>query len=210
MPSNVGSTGSGTVNYTVAANQGSDRTGTMTIAGQTFTVNQKGSGSGSVSIPLTTGWNLISAPIQPTNTAIATVLNNISGSYTIIWSYINGVWKLYDPSDVPGSTLTTIEAGAGYWIKMPSDKTLAVSGTVAPASISLISGWNLTGYNKTAKADASTVLMSIANKYIIVWSYMNGVWKLYDPSDVPGSTLTEFLPDYGYWIKMKEAAIWSQ
>jgi len=33
-------TGSGTVSYTVAANAGGGRTGTMTIAGQTFTVNQ--------------------------------------------------------------------------------------------------------------------------------------------------------------------------
>jgi Putative binding domain, N-terminal len=35
-------TGSGTVNYSVAANQGSSRSGTMTIAGKTFTVNQAG------------------------------------------------------------------------------------------------------------------------------------------------------------------------
>jgi hypothetical protein len=33
-------TGSGTVNYSVAANSGTSRIGTMTIAGQTFTVNQ--------------------------------------------------------------------------------------------------------------------------------------------------------------------------
>jgi hypothetical protein len=38
-------TGSGTVNYSVDANTGSARTGTMTIAGQTFTVNQGGAGT---------------------------------------------------------------------------------------------------------------------------------------------------------------------
>jgi hypothetical protein len=103
-----------------------------------------------------------------------------------------------------------MEAGTGYWIKMGSDKTLAISGTTAPASISLGSGWNLVGYNKTVKADASNVLMSIVNKYTVVWAYMNGGWKLYDPSDVPGSTLTEFLPDYGYWIKTTQAVTWTQ
>jgi M6 family metalloprotease-like protein len=39
-------TGSGTVNYTAGANSSSARTGTLTIAGQTFTVNQAGSGGG--------------------------------------------------------------------------------------------------------------------------------------------------------------------
>jgi hypothetical protein len=182
----------------------------ITHANSTVSSLIRGGVPASVTIPLTTGWNLISVPIQPSNTAIATVLNTISGSYTIVWAYMNGAWKLYDPSDVEGSTLTTMEAGAGYWIKMASAKTLAISGTTAPASISLVSGWNLTGYNKTVKADASTVLNSIANKYTIVWSYMNGVWKLYDPSDVEGSTLTEFLPNYGYWIKTTQAVTWSQ
>src|SRR5215212_8054948 len=41
-------TGSGTVNYSVAANGGTgSRTGTMTVAGQTFTVTQAGTGGGS-------------------------------------------------------------------------------------------------------------------------------------------------------------------
>ncbi len=39
--------GNGTVNYSVAANSGSSRTGTMTIAGQTFTVTQAAAGGGS-------------------------------------------------------------------------------------------------------------------------------------------------------------------
>ncbi|RPI51962.1 MAG: hypothetical protein EHM49_06350, partial [Deltaproteobacteria bacterium] len=38
-------TGSGTVNYSVNANTGSSRTGTMTIAGQTFTVSQGEAGT---------------------------------------------------------------------------------------------------------------------------------------------------------------------
>ena len=37
-----GGTGTGTVSYSVAANTGTARTGTVTIAGQTFTVNQAG------------------------------------------------------------------------------------------------------------------------------------------------------------------------
>ncbi|HVQ36598.1 MAG TPA: hypothetical protein VMS31_03645, partial [Pyrinomonadaceae bacterium] len=39
--------GNGTVNYSVAANSGALRNGTMTIAGQTFTVTQAAAGGGS-------------------------------------------------------------------------------------------------------------------------------------------------------------------
>jgi serine protease AprX len=42
--------GSGTVNYNVAANSGAQRSGTMTIAGQTFTVTQDASGCPSITI----------------------------------------------------------------------------------------------------------------------------------------------------------------
>ena len=41
-------TGNGTVNYSVASNSGAARTGTMTIAGQTFTVNQDAAGGSCV------------------------------------------------------------------------------------------------------------------------------------------------------------------
>ena len=40
ITSGASGSGSGTVNYTVAANTGGARTGTLTVAGQTFTVNQ--------------------------------------------------------------------------------------------------------------------------------------------------------------------------
>jgi hypothetical protein len=48
LTSNSSMTGSGTVNYSVSANSGTtSRTGTMSIAGKTFTVTQSGSSSGS-------------------------------------------------------------------------------------------------------------------------------------------------------------------
>jgi hypothetical protein len=86
-------TGSGTVNYSVAANTGAARSGTITIAGQTFTVNQAappcsysinptsanvvaGGGTGSVSVTAGTGcaWTAVS------NAAWITVTSGSSGS----------------------------------------------------------------------------------------------------------------------------------
>jgi hypothetical protein len=41
---------------------------------------------------LSSGWNLISLPLQPVNTAIASVLSGIAGSYEVVWAYSNGAW----------------------------------------------------------------------------------------------------------------------
>jgi hypothetical protein len=48
--------GNGAVNYSVAANPGPQRTGTMTVAGLTFTVNQAGSAA---EIPAVGGFGLV-------------------------------------------------------------------------------------------------------------------------------------------------------
>ena len=69
-------------------------------------------------ISLSSGWNLVSLPVQPANTAIASVLSGISGSYEVVWAYPNQTWQVYDPIDTAGSTLTSMQAGMGYWVKM--------------------------------------------------------------------------------------------
>jgi hypothetical protein len=92
-------------------------------------------GTGVPSISLTSGWNLIGLPVEPTNTAVNTVLSDDlsvpASDVVVIWAYINGQWSYYDPNDVAGSGLTTLTTGNGYWIYMTSKATLtiqAVSG----------------------------------------------------------------------------------
>jgi Zn-dependent metalloprotease len=64
ITSGTSGSGSGTVNYSVAANTGTaSRTGTMTIAGQTFTVNQAGITGGGVELILNGGFeNAVNTP----------------------------------------------------------------------------------------------------------------------------------------------------
>jgi hypothetical protein len=42
VTSGTSGTGNGTVTFEAAANRGGDRTGTLTVGGQTFTVTQRG------------------------------------------------------------------------------------------------------------------------------------------------------------------------
>lgn len=134
-----------------------------------------GSGPYSCSISLSTGWNLISFPIIPTNTAIATVLLGISGvgTSTLVRYYDAGTWKSYIPSK-EGGTLTNMGDGKGYWINMTNNATLTVSGTSAPvapnppSTYDVISGWNLIGYKSlTAYKNASAYLSTIPAGYIV-------------------------------------------
>jgi len=52
-------------------------------------------------------------------------------------------------------------------------------------------------------------LVSIGGKYISVWAFVNGAWKVYDPNNPGFSDLTTMEPDYGYWINASEASIWT-
>ncbi len=161
------------------------------------------------SLSLSPGWNLISLPMQPTDTAVSMVLSGIAGLYHIVWAYPDQSWRLYGPTNPGGSALTTMEAGKGYWIHMTAAGTLYVSGSVPPTSISLLTGWNLVGYNAASCAAPSTALSELAGTLEIVWAYVDQSWTVYDPDDAPGSTLTQLCPNYGYWTKVKQATTWS-
>ena len=90
--------------------------GTITVVENTTMVN----------ISLLTGWNLISIPVQPEDTAIASVLAGISGKYNIVWGEFNPTttaWKNYKPTK-PVNTLTTMGPGKGYWVETTENTTL--------------------------------------------------------------------------------------
>jgi hypothetical protein len=162
-------------------------------------------------LSLSPGWNLISLPLQPSNTAITSVLNDISTSFTIVWAYdaLAGVWKNYQPS--APSDLTAMEAGKGYWIKMTEAKSLVIAGQPASSqTISLKTGWNLVGWNKTTSTPVSTTLTGISSNTSIVWAYdaLAGVWKNYQPS--APSDLSNFTPGLGFWIKVNADVNWTQ
>jgi len=160
-------------------------------------------------INLVTGWNLISLPVLPDNIAISDVLGSLSGKYTVVWAYQNGAWKVYNPANPGFSDLTTLEPGYGYWIKMKQASTLNITGSTVSKSKSLSVGWNLVGYNSTTAQPIASAFSSIAGKYVSVWTYVNGSWKVYDPANPGFSDLTTMEPGRGYWIKAKQACTWT-
>ena len=84
----------------------------------------------SATIALVTGWNLISLPLVPSNTAIRNLLAGLIAGHnlTIVWSYQGGVWKSFTPPAT--GTLKTMQDGFGYWIYVTHPGTLYVLGFV--------------------------------------------------------------------------------
>ncbi|MDM8522660.1 hypothetical protein QUF80_04740 [Desulfococcaceae bacterium HSG8] len=162
-----------------------------------------------VSISLKEKWNLISIPVLPASSSISELLAPISGSYSVIWSYQGGKWKMYTPSNPGFSDLKTIETGRGYWIKMNYSETLTVSGSAAPGAISLEKSWNLVGYNSPNSQPVHKALSSIEGKYASVWVFTDGAWKAYDPSEPGFSNLATIESGYGYWIDAKNNCTWT-
>ena len=155
------------------------------------------------SISLTSGWNLISLSVEPHDPTIGEVLGSISGQYISVWTYVGGddPWRFYDPSDPSASNLTTMEAGLGYWLNMSEPATLNVAGSIPSNSISLSNGWNLIGYSSSNSQDIADALASIEGEFVSVWAFIDGDWKVYDPSKPAFTELITMEPHYGYWIK---------
>ncbi len=74
-------TGSGTVTYTVSANSGVARSGTMTVAGQTFSITQGAFTAGSITYTITYTPKTLNTPFN------ATINNSVCQQLTVNWSY---------------------------------------------------------------------------------------------------------------------------
>jgi hypothetical protein len=118
-------------------------------------------------------------------------------------------WLYYDPSFPDQNTLSTMEAGKGYWIDMACPGEMTVVGNRTTNPIPLIPGLNLVGYNSLTSLPVSQALASITNKYIFVWGYKDDQWTYYDPADLAGSTLQVLTLGSGYWIEAIEETIWT-
>jgi hypothetical protein len=158
---------------------------------------------------LDSGWNLISLPLEPVDSSIDNVLAPLSGLYQSVWSYNNGSWILYTPDNPGFSDLTEMTSGKGYWIKMNGAANFSVSGTTPPISINLNSGWNLVGFNLLTSETINDALSSIDGKYISIWAFVDGQWKVYDPNNPELSDLTSMEPNWGYWINALQSCTWT-
>ncbi|MEX0909748.1 MAG: YDG domain-containing protein [Candidatus Paceibacterota bacterium] len=170
----------------------------------------------SYSMTLTTGWNLISLPVVPTNTVASAVLGDLDDASKIqsVFTYdaINGEWLVYHPDNPETSSFSTMTAGSGYWIDYVDAASAPIAGTGnlflegnnTPPQKELAAGWNLIGYfqleNETS-VTADNALSTVADQWTQLRTY-NNTSKVFQSVIAPD--LME--PGQGFWIFMKSSS----
>jgi hypothetical protein len=166
---------------------------------------------------LSSGWNFVSLPRQPSITSTGTVLAEVSSKVRIVWGYDNEqkVWKKWMP-DETANTLVAMEAGKGYWIYMNEAGTINISGWGSPpANVPLFEGWNLIGYMGAENRAFDAALGGITGKWWAVWNWDWGTWKVktVDRNVVmPFPELSSVEKGKAYWIKVLngQSGPWNQ
>jgi len=161
-------------------------------------------------IPLTAGWNLISANKSPNNNDMTNIFSSLMPGNLVYVTAFNQGSSLYNPNGLPFlNTLTQFTDGYGYWVKVLVDDTLSISGTTIPATykIPLNANWNLSGYmNTTAEAPTSYLGTLIANNNLVYCTGFNQGTLLFNPNGLPFlNTLNSMQRPFGYWIKVNNA-----
>ncbi len=159
-------------------------------------------------LQLQAGWNLISLPVVPTQTAIAKLLLPLIQLHelVIVWSFTPpATWSFFNPGPPTSGTLTTMVDGKGYWVNVKEAVNMTVVGYIippasSPPSYSLATGWNLVGFKPQPTIQNETVvnyLASLDSKYGSVWVFdnLNETW-------VKGTGSLPLAPGEGMWIYM--------
>jgi len=159
-------------------------------------------------ISLVSGWNLVSLPLIPTSTAIATVLADVDENVDIVWMYDASIadpalrWKSWVPGE--SSDLTTMTAQYGYWINMDAADTMTVYGVElkpapnTPPAYPVVTGWNLIGFKSTTARTAGDFLAAIGGDWTRMYAYGNAKYSAVSSDDMMN-------PGKGYWIAVTAA-----
>lgn len=166
--------GVATFGILIADEAGNESTQTATTDGSSITIVAAAGGGGgdssiAFSVSLTAangGMNLVSLPVLPADTSIASVLSGITSSVTSVWTYIDNVWYVYYPNNAALSNLSTMVPEYAYFIEVTEGATLSGSGTAVTKSRVYTEGWQLVGYVQPDADTTGTVSIDTAFSHI--------------------------------------------
>lgn len=162
------------------------------------------------SVPLNSGWNLISFDISPDDKSISSVTNSLqTDNLEFVTGFNNGA-QIFNPNDPPFlNTLQEFEDGFGYWIKVQNDDVLNISGTCIANDFRkpFDAGWNLAAFPPDDPSSPTAYFSNeIAdNNLEFITGFENGALT-FNPNNPPFlNSLTELKNGLGYWVKMQNA-----
>jgi hypothetical protein len=163
-------------------------------------------------ITLDEKWNLISLPLVPFDTDIDAILAALPAAglaqLVSIWNYdgCTGEWFVHGNGQ---SSLTDLEDGKGYWVRMTypmaSTYDLWVWGTekpmppAAPAEYAVCEGWNMMGFTSLTAMDIDDYLWNWGTPDPVVYDWVEGDWTAQGWA-LRSFTGDDFYPGQGYWV----------
>ena len=153
------------------------------------------------SIDLVEGWNLISLPLIPLDSAINVVLAGILDNIISVWHYdaeTTAAWHNFAPGAPPD--LNSMKDGKAYWINMEVAQTMNLAGTEMPKGAQLppaydvVAGWNMVGFKSTATNITAEDYLD-GTDYVRIYWFEDGTWFTIPKPD-------EYMmePGLGYWV----------
>ena len=129
-----------------------------------------------LTLSLTTGWNMVSFSVLPTTgTSFANIFSGISNYQVKTWT------------GTSYNTPTNVEIGRGYWVLVLAPTTLSITGIpITSYSLDLPAGWSMIGsVNQGTISDAG----------VFPGFYQSLTWS--DNSYISATTIE---PGKGYWV----------
>lgn len=169
------------------------------------------------SIPLYTGWNLISFQVNSsgfTPQEIISALGSDSGSLLAIWGYhaASSSWEVFEPATTLSPAVVSLHRlypGRGYWVKVSKGIVLQLAGAPWNGATTLVPGWNLVGFpgltvGPAGKTDFASVFRGQLSSVPVIWTFSGGTLQRffgYDTLALPPITdLGGVQPGVGYWV----------
>ena len=158
-------------------------------------------------VALSAGWNLIALDRHPEVFGVQAILSSLApGNLRYATGFDEGAQFFDAQGPFFLNTLSTLEGGRGYWIKVDYPDTLTVPGVRVQEDElpSLVAGWNLAGYVEDLPADPSdhfSIDVGMELAYVTGFSPEDGV-EVFNPNGLPWlNTLNALENSRGYWVK---------
>jgi len=160
-----------------------------------------------VEVDLTLGWNLVSVPIELSESNITTAMAGMSGMLECVKYYSNlypaDPWKTYRPSSAIND-LKIISNSIGLWIKVSQNCSWVVEGTpLYYTNIVLRTGWNLVSYPSETPRTVEDALIGTGFDRVEAFNSTSP----YLISEVSSSYMMDSTE--GYWVHAPADVLWT-
>ncbi len=165
--------------------------------------------AGAQTLNLEAGWNLVSLTVTPADPAPTSVFADAAAELEFVTGFSGGA-TFFDPNGLPFlNTLSALNGGRGYWVKVSDNVTVTVEGTPLPDgfTLPLQAGWNLIGYWRNAVRGPFDLFASLiaANRLQFVTGFSGGA-TFFNPSGLSFlNTLASLQRGRGYWVRVSQA-----